>query len=216
MKTSACAFVVACAGTAATAQPALSIHFDNGLSEITVAPGSAVHVTVWATGMPALGTQIPWTTPPGTGQVGQYAGFLSALFNLHGSGGSWSNWGIAPGHGFVIPDPFPGVIPSGSNVNGINIGVGFSPPVTAPEFDMWFGTLTVGTTDVNLNALLQLTGSPPQLGFEVALSGIPPFPVSHFMSGLNGSAVIHVPAPAGVALLALGGVVAGRRRRVTP
>jgi hypothetical protein len=211
------ALIVVCAGAAACAQPALSIRFDNGLSEITVAPGSQVRVHVWTAGMPAVGTPIPWTTPPGTGQVGQYAGFLSAFFNLQGSSGSWSGATWVPP--FATPDPFPPHA-SGSNFNGIGVGVGFGPPVTAPEFELWYATLTVGGTDVQLNTLLQPVSTPPQVGFEVGLTGVlPGMPSvigSHFVTALNGSAVIHVPAPAGVALLVLGGVVAGRRRRVTP
>ncbi|MCC6661523.1 MAG: hypothetical protein IT437_11625 [Phycisphaerales bacterium] len=205
--------IAACLSSRAVAQPSMAIRFDNGLSEITVAPGSQVHVRVWATGMPALGAQIPWTTPPGTGQIGRYEGFLSVLFRINGSGGSWSGIGVAPGHGF--PGwPGGGGSPQGSNVTGINIGVGFNPPVTDPEFDLWYGTITVASTDVQLSTLISLTGAPPQLGFEVALSGImPPLNVSQFVATLNGAAVIHVPVPGGLSVLALGCCTLGRRRR---
>jgi hypothetical protein len=202
----------ALSSAAAVAQPALSIRFNNGLSEITVAPGTVVPVAVWATGLPAVGTQVPWTTPPGTGQSGSYAGFLSILFNLTATGGIWSNGEAAPGHGFPFGTFAPH--PSTHQHLGINLGVGFNPPVTLPEFDLFYTSITVGTTDVHLDALQQLTSSPPQSGFEVGLSGIAPFPmVSHFITTQNGAAVIHVPSPAGGLMLGVAGLLATRRRR---
>jgi hypothetical protein len=218
MKTRAILALTALAGAAsmAVAQPALQFRLNGTNSNtVSVAPGAAVNVAVWAVGMPAVGTSMPWTTPPGTGQAGQYAGFLSALFNVSGDSGSWSNNTIAPP--FVGP-PFgnPGVI-AGSNVNGINTGVGFNPPVTGSEFMLWSGTLTVGSSTVNLAATLQPTSSPPQTGFEVALNniipGAPTLIVSHFIQTGNATGTINVPAPASLALLGLGGLVAGRRRR---
>lgn len=216
MKTRAILALTALAGTAgmAIAQPATQIRFSNGTNEITVAAGAAVPVSIYAVGMPNVGTSIPWTTPPGTGQAGQYNGFLSVLMDMQASGGSWSGPTIPGGMGYQVP-PFgnPGT-PSGSNVTGINIGVGFNPPVTGNEFILWSGTITVGAADVNLSTLIKATGNPPQTGFEVALGGIiPGLNVSHFVQTANGTGVIHVPAPASLALLGLGGLVAGRRRR---
>src|SRR5690349_4540234 len=114
--------VVAMAGFvtgAVQAQPGTAIRFDNGTNAINVAPGAQVNVRVFATGMPNVGTNIPWTTPPGTGQIGQYAGFLSVLFDMRGvttGTAVWSQQTIGPL--FFPPGGNPGS-PSGTNVNGI-------------------------------------------------------------------------------------------------
>lgn len=91
-----------------------------------VFPGEQVPIQVWAVGLPSVGTSIPWTTTPGTGQAGTYQGFASAIFNVHASTGAWSNpmVSIPP----FIGSPFGnhGVV-SGPNVHNINAGVGFNP-----------------------------------------------------------------------------------------
>lgn len=223
MKTRAILALTAVAGVAAAVNaqgPALEIRFSNGTNAITVLPNASVPVQLWAVGLPAVGTQMNWTTFPGTGQAGSYAGFASVLTNLNGSAGTWqptSPASIAPP--FVGP-PFgnPGVA-AGSNVTGINIGVGFNPPVTGSSFLLWTGTIDVGnpgTGVVNLATTIQPVGAPPNgpnTGFEVQLSGILGLNVSHFIAAGNATGVITIPAPASLALLGLGGLVVGRRRR---
>jgi len=202
---------VACA---AEAQPATEIRFANGTNAITVAPGSAVPVSVYATGLPSVGSNIPWTTFPGTGQNGYYQGFASVLMNVNATGGAWS--------GLTLPPPFANLwgsagTPVGSNVHGINLGVAFNPPVTGHALLLWQGTLTVGTESVSLATAIQPVGAPPNgphLGFEVQLD-IGPSPVfySHFLATTNGSGVITVPGPGGLALLGLVGLLGARRGR---
>lgn len=221
MKTRAILALTALAAAAGTAvaQPALRVEFSNGTNAISVAPGTAVPVSIYATGLPAIGTAIPWTTNGGTGQPGQYAGWNSVLMNMNGTTtgtASWSGMTIAPG--FAGP-PFGNAgTASGTNVTGINIGVAFQPPVTTADFLLWSGTVTVGNENVNINPAIQPTGAPPQgpyTGFEVSLSGvIPNLLVTHFIQTSNGlGGTITVPAPASLALLGLGGLVAARRRR---
>lgn len=217
MKLMACLAGVSVSAGVVAAQPALAIRFDNGQSEITVAPGSQVQVQVWVTGMPAVGTPIPWTTPPGTGQIGEYEGFLFTFFNIMGTTtdtATWSGLGFPSGYGLPLPPDPPHGWPSGPNVLAINAGVGFNPPITLQDFPLWYGTLTVGSADVHIETALQPSGLPSQVGIEVALSGIDPqFNVSQYLTTLNGSAVIHVPAPAGLIVLGLGALGAARRRR---
>ena len=221
MKTRAILALTALAAAAGTAvaQPTLVVRFSNGTNAINVAPGTAVPVQIFASGMPAVGTNIPWTTGGGTGQIGQYAGYVSSLFNVNGSTtgtATWSGLTIAPP--FVGP-PFGNAgTAAGTNVNGVNIGVGFNAPVTGGEFLLWSGTVTVGSQNVNINPALQPVGAPPNgpyTGFEVALSGIiPNLIVTHYVQTSNGlGGTITVPAPASLALLGLGGLVAARRRR---
>lgn len=221
MKTRAILALTAVAGVAAAVNaqgPALEIRFSNGTNAITVAAGASVPVQLWAVGLPAVGTAMNWTTFPGTGQSGTYAGFASVLTNLNGTGGTWqatSPASIAPP--FVGP-PFgnPGVA-AGSNVTGINIGVGFNPPVTGNSFLLWSGTIDVGAVNVSLATTIQPVGAPPNgpnTGFEVQLANTGlPLNVSHFIATTNGTGLITVPAPASLALLGLGGLIVGRRRR---
>lgn len=218
MRTHAVVALIAVGGVACSvvAQPSMAIRFANGTNAITVAPGSQVLVRVFATGMPDIGTPIPWTTPPGTGQIGQHAGFVGAYFNMKGTTtgtASWSNLGFPPGMGLPLPPDPPHGFPSGTNVHAISASVGFNPPITGNEFQLWYGTITVGSANVLLHTDFFPVGLPPQTGFEVALSGILPMNVSQFVQTLNGSALITVPAPAGLALLGLGGLVGARRKR---
>jgi hypothetical protein len=215
MKGCASALFVACAGAATVAQPALSIRFDNGTNSTSTAPGASVPVSIYAVGMPSLGDLFCFKC----GSVGipfpaSYAGFLSVSMNLNGvtsGGASWS--------GLTTPPPFVGPpfgnpgIASGASVLGIATGVGFGAPVTGTDILLWQGTLTVGSADVSLATALQPVTNPPRTGFEFALDIGLPFLVSDIFSAGNGSAVIHVPGPSVVAVLALGGFVAARRRR---
>jgi hypothetical protein len=144
--------------------------------------------------------------------MGAYGGFLSVFFNLRATSGAWSNLWVEPNVGLPPEPPIGHIV--GSNVNGIQPYVGFGPPITLPEFPMWHGTLTIGDADVTLTTLLQPTSFPPQIGFEVALTGIPTFPiVNQCLVTLDGSAVIHVPGPSVVVVLGFGGFAAARRRR---
>lgn len=201
-----------CAAAAAVAQPATAILFSNGLSEITVEPGTAVLVTVYATGLPNVGTPIPWTTPPGTGQLRPYAGFASVLMNLHGTGSiNWSGLSTPPP--FVGP-PFgtPGQA-IGPSVTGIHTSIGFNHAVAGSVIPLWSGTVTVGAQDVLL-ATEVLPYFSPLVGFEMHVDGAPsPLNYSHIMAATNGSAVIHLPSPAAAVIIGIAGLGAARRRR---
>lgn len=196
-------------GAVACAQPAAVIRFSNGSSTIEASPGEQVPVWIYATGLPDVGTPIPWTTPPGTGQVGQYAGFASVLMNLDATGGSWSNLMVGPG---FMPGGA-GVV-SGSSVLGINPEIFLNPPIPGFEVLLWRGTFTMPNTSAALQVSMQPPG--PGAGFQVALSGILPPPLSapQHLPTLNGSGQVLIPpAPAGVAAFAFAGVLAAWRRR---
>jgi hypothetical protein len=72
----------------------------------------------------------------------------------------------------------------------------------------------VGKADVSLTAVIQPVGNPPMIGFEGAFEAGLPLLLSEFISASNGAAVIHVPGPAGMAVLGVGGLIIARRRRV--
>jgi hypothetical protein len=212
MKTRAILALTAVAGIAsvANAQAGLAIRFSNGTNAITVAPNAAVPVQVWAVGLP-IGSVIPWTSGGGSGAPGTVVGFESVLFNLLGSGGTWSGGAINLASGL---SPLSGAgTAAGSNYNNINPGIAFNPPIAQTSFMLWSGTLTVGSSNVNLNTLILPVGAPPETGIAVSLNTGLPFNVQQFIQSANGTGTITVPAPASLALLGLGGLVAGRRRR---
>lgn len=221
MKTRAILALTAVAGLAAVANAqnngngALSFAIGNN----NLAPGQSTTVTVSAT-FNAVGSTLPWTTNGGTGQMGTVNGFNSAVFGVTGAGtgsGTWSNLTLGPG---LVAPPFgnPGVI-AGMNVGNINAGVGFGAPIANQPVVLWTGTFTAGNLGVvNLATAFVAVGSPPNgpyQGLEIALGGIVPgLNVTHYINTTNASgAITIVPAPASLALLGLGGLVAARRRR---
>lgn len=201
------------AGASAGAQPATEIRFANGTNAITVEPGAAVPVTVYATGLPLVGTQIPWTTAPGTGQLGYYQGFASTVMNVIATSGTWSGLAIAPPLLPGSPWGSPGTA-AGSSVWGINATVGFNQPVTGQAVALWHGTLTVGDSDVALSTAMMPMWNPPVMGFEVQIS-VPPLAinVTHFFPVTDGTAVITVPSPSAVVLIGSGVLLCAQRRR---
>lgn len=219
MKTVAIALVTAGAlHSAASAQPATEFRFENGTNEVTAAPGSSVLVSVYVTGLPALGTSMLWTTPPGTGQHAYYGGFKGSFFNVRAASlGSvaWSNLTIPPGMGFLPPPTGSAGHQSMNDVVGIAIGVWYNAPVTRQEFLLWQGTATVGASDVFMatDTVAPLPGLPAYRGFWVGLAGIHELQVDHVLPMNEGFGVIHVPAPGALALLPLAGLFTTRRRR---
>ncbi|MCC6660900.1 MAG: hypothetical protein IT437_08440 [Phycisphaerales bacterium] len=175
-------------------------------------------VSVYVTGLPAPGTPIPWTTPPGTGQIRPYVGFQASEFNVRAASfGSvaWSNLTIPPGMGFQLPPFGAAGHQVFQDVLDIGIGVGFNPPVTQQEFLLWQGTVTVGGSDVSMatETLAPIQSMPQLRGFDVQLQGTVGLNYEHVMAMSEGFGVIHVPAPGGLALLPLAAFVTARRRR---
>ena len=169
----------------------------------SLAAGATAQITVLCAFTPGVGQNV--TTSLGALPV---MGLESGGFSIVGSGGSWS------GLSLLAPVNFPfgttvGTV-AGGNVTGAIWGTGFVPPAvpsTVNPTPIWRGTFTMP----NANVTLTLTGNgqgglwagPHSSGLAVVANG----------AQAGAQATILVPAPASLALLGLGGLVAARRRR---
>ncbi|MFM9997027.1 MAG: PEP-CTERM sorting domain-containing protein [Phycisphaerales bacterium] len=220
MKTRAILALTAAAGLAGVANAQETAQYIIGVSAATISPGQSVNVSVSASYAPGVGANAVWNTLGGTGQTGTVAGFSLAVFNLLGNAaagvsGSWSNLVIGPG---FSPFANAGTI-AGNNVNGAEIGTGFGPPLaTAPTTNpvlLWTGTWTAsaasGVGAMNLTASA-LNGGLVHIWLQGGTVGA--FASEDAWGVTNGQGTFSViPAPASLALLGLGGLVAARRRR---
>ncbi len=153
-----------------------------------------------------------------TFQVARSPGFASARFSVHAAEPGWGDLELLPVQlpPMPIPPPYPdplgrtpGVI-IGGDITGARVGqLHFPPPLIADPrspLPVWVGEFTITDFTARTIALSTLTEDfvchPPPVGEPIR----PPV--------VEGSGVIHViPAPAGLALLGLGGLAAARRRR---
>ena len=214
------ALVAATLGLAvsASAQPALEIRFDNGTSEITVEPGATVRASVYAEGLPPLGSYIPWHTANVPYPV-RYWGVNAAYFDILATDGVWTSPTLPSGMGYMGP-PFasPGT-PTGATVTGVRATVGFNPPIMTPTVLLWQGDLTVGTRDVDLRTefrdLVPLYWSypTPLMGIEVAVDWGGSLLEWDVLPAQDAFGVIHVPGPASTALGLAWAVAVSRRPR---
>ncbi len=227
MKTRAIMTLVAVAGAAVAANAqtggtaTYSIQFSNGTNSISLTAGQSTSVSVFVSFDPGLGASYGTALP----LQGVILGANNGGFSIGGvgSGGGSGNFGVLPGAGhpsLMAPYNFlPGVATNqgtaaGNNLNGVLWGHQFifSPvhPLPANPAKVWEGTFTMvtnGQVDFSFNGMA-LTGIDVSSG-PVAAGAIPW--VADFASS-GGTAVI-TPAPASLALLGLGGLVALRRRR---
>jgi hypothetical protein len=193
--------LVAVAGIAgvASAQTATMTVTADGTNAVTVNPGESVNINA----------ELSWT-----GAV-QFAGVKGAI-RVEGNGGAGSNFtsdfpaglqvlygafngGSREGMDFAItPALFTGgtIIPPSGNSSGVTIG-----NYTLDTTGMAAGTYNVGweAEPTAPSVRLYLTTTSP--GFVEA------------QSTYIGATITIVPAPASLALVGLGGLVAGRRRR---
>lgn len=217
MKTRAILALVAVAGTAVAANAqntaTYSIVFNsagavsgNGTNNIQVNPGSVVTATVFVTINPGIGAMVG--NPPGAVQ-----GLSDGGFSISGGTGAGS-WAAGPS--LVAPYNFPlgtnAGTPAGGNVNGVLWGLGFllqlpHPSPNSPD-DVWTGTFNAGAALGVSNFTftgLATTG--------VFYGGPIPAVLGYTSNAGAGGSISVVPAPASLALLGLGGLVAARRRR---
>lgn len=225
MKTRAILALTAVAGLAGVANAQETAQYIIGVSSATVAPGGSVDVSVSVLYTPGLGGTAVWNTLGGTGQIGTVAGFSLAVFNLMsnpaaGVSGSWSNIAFNPLFSIFST---PGTI-AGNNVNNANIGTGFGPPLSAPvngsPLALWTGTWTasaasgVGAVGLITDALQGSPAHPNTVHVWLGSTVIGQFTVEDAWGVTDGQGSFSViPAPASLALLGLGGLVAARRRR---
>ncbi|MEZ6232668.1 MAG: hypothetical protein R3B68_00620 [Phycisphaerales bacterium] len=192
--------LVAIAGLAgvAAAQPAATVVTSvNGGASATVAPGATISVASvvsWTGGVQFAGIQ---GGPTVQGNAGAGSNFTSAftagtLVNLGSfNGGSRTGMDIA-----VTPAVFTGgfIVPPSGNSSGINLAA-YDLVINDP-----------GTYTINWVA----PGSAPNVRIFVTTS-TPAFTEAN--TTYRGATITVTPAPASLALVGLGGLVAGRRRR---
>lgn len=187
----------------------------SGTNAITVPHGAPVHAVVSVLIDPDIGALSP---------IGPVWGIADGGFTLSGSGvaglGSWGNLTVPAPYNFLYGIATTSGTVAGYNVHGAIWGTGGpwvlpvpTPPgpITNPD-DVWSGTFTAsltntGTLNFTFTGLAQTNvwmGYPGTFPLGTAFQNVP---------GPGGSITI-IPAPAGIALLGLGGVAALRRRRM--
>ena len=197
-------FAAAGIGAAALAQTP-SFVYTLEVANPNLAPGQTTTVTALCGFQPGVGQLV--STPIGPRPV---LGLSSGMFNIVGSGGSWS--GLA----LIAPFSFgnwPGIA-VGNNVNGVIWGNGFGPPLgvvsTVNPTPVWLATFTAPAVPG------PITLTPIPVGNHGVWAGFPgEFSVESISSQTSGvQAVINViPTPAGLALLGVGLLAAAQRRR---
>jgi uncharacterized protein (TIGR03382 family) len=233
MKTRAIVGIVALAGTAFAAQAQEMVTFSWAFTEVLantttpvanpnglIEPGEGAELRLSVSFTPAVGGAITYTPPPGTGN-GTVGGLASIFFDLSasaGHNGTFHNitrlgaWGIG-GVGSIEANgvtaaqagqfPLPGQTANPANpINNI-----WRVRWTPNSYENRVVTFTAGKAAASSG-----TGA----GLYIEYGGDPEDPayVSKQVAGNFGSAQITViPSPSSLALLGLGGLVVGRRRR---
>ena len=164
--------------------------------------GQTTTITILCQFTPGVGGIV--NTPIGPRPV---LGLSSGSFNVVGAAGGWGGLALQAPYNF-IGTTVGGI--AGGNVNGAIWGNGFGPPLgtvsTVNPTPLWTGTFTYPGG----NVLLQVNG----VGNHGVWAGNPgEFSVESLSTAVQGGSITLIPAPATLALLGLGGLVASRRRR---
>jgi hypothetical protein len=170
-----------------------------------MAPGATASITILCGFTPGVGGIV--NTPIGPRPV---LGLSSGSFNIVGTvnGSAFSSLALFAPYNFIGTTTGAA---AGSSVAGAIWGNGFGPPLgtvsTVNPTPLWSGTFTQGNTATTL----QLN----PVGAHGVWAGNPgEFAVESLSTATQGAnVIIDVPAPASLALLGLGGLVAARRRR---
>jgi PEP-CTERM motif len=219
--------VTAGAAAAANAQPpgiaTYSLQCGNGENTIILGPGQSTTVSVFVSFDPGIGAQVGTAMP----LQGEVLGLNNGGFSITGtpSGGNATGGFGQPQQLFpYIPPPGPAPFPTqgtsvGNSHNGVLWGHQFifTPVHPLPENPgkVWTGifTMAAGSTSGQINLAftgLSLTGIDVSRG-PISQGAIPW--VADFASSPGVGGTIFVPAPATLALLGLGGLLAFGRRR---
>ncbi len=227
---SPCLLAWAALATAAEAQTlgtaTYHIRFGNGSNQVFLAPGESTTVTVLVSFNPGIGAIIG-SAPPLQGPV---LGLNDGAFSITGapSGGATGNFAVLPGANhpsLVAPYNYlPGVgampgTPAGNSLNGVIWGMGFvvwpPHPLPANPGTVWKGTFTVSAASGPGQIDLAFTGLGDTGILAVMTASTNNFTwIATFSSSPGaGGTIFTIPAPAGLALLGFGGLVAPRHRR---
>ncbi len=206
--------VLAVAGLAAAtnAQPIETLTYSVEWDLASISSGAntgGVYVTI----TPDIGTTTAWNTKPGTGQAGKLMAFASSIMNLlntqNGTNGALT-WSVPTD---VNAANLPGTDDGAGGIKLSQAGQ-FGPPVNPTPntkqkvkiLDLKWTLGVLGNYDVSY-ATQSTSG---KVFLDVGLSAW----VGENAVKVDGKGGFSVtPAPASLALLGLGGLVAGRRRR---
>ncbi|MFN0131150.1 MAG: PEP-CTERM sorting domain-containing protein [Phycisphaerales bacterium] len=197
-------------------------------------PGEGVRFAIRATIAPGIGSTATYTPPPppGTGTIAGLGSIFLDLIGTNFNGGTWSTitrnaatnpGGIAGGGNWTLGAP--GTGQANGDITAVQAGQFVLPGSTAnslnPIGNIWRGTWTpsnyTGRT-VSLAAVAAaaagMNHSSILIQYGVDANGDPQY-VGKFIGGsFGGSGNIQIaPAPSSLALLGLGALAAGRRRR---
>jgi hypothetical protein len=218
---------IAGAAVAANAQTGgvatYSLQFSNGTNVISLLPGQSTTVSVFVSFNPGLGAPYG-TAPPLQGFV---LGANNGAFSITGtpSGTASGTFGVLPGTGHPSLMPPYNFLPGIATNQGTSTGLSHDGVIWGHAFlfiqqwafnpaKVWEGTFTV-TSAGNITFAftgLAATGIDVSSG-PVSVGAIPW--VAEFATSPGVGGMIVIPAPASLALLGLGGVIAVRRRRGT-
>ncbi len=211
MKTRALS-VLAIVGLASAAQAQETLTYVIEWANASISQGSNTGA-VYAILDPVVGTKTTWNTPPGTGQAGTIMAFASSIFNTTGVQNATKGtlaWTVPTD---VNAANKKGTDDGAGGITGTNAGQ-FGPPVnTNPNvgnkvklLDLTWTITTAGNYTVEY-AIKSTSG---KVFLDVGLASW----VGENATRTDKGASFNVtPAPASLALLGLGGLVAGRRRR---
>jgi hypothetical protein len=214
MKTRAIFALAAAAGMATVASAQEGMTFSIKWDKAVVNNGEVQTGSVWATFTPPIGSNTNWNTPPGSGQPGTVEAFASSqghLLNiLNGTAGTLA-WTVPSAVNLANK---PGTPDGNGGISTTQAGQ-FGPPANpTPLLDNPIKILDLMWTPSNYSAktvTYKFDGTSAKLWLDVGLQAW--VGENAIITDSGNTSFEVVPAPATLALLGLGGLVAGRRRR---
>ena len=218
--------------TGSTLTYTLGVTVIGGNAALPLEPGESalVQLNVSMSGQNTTATYTPPSPAPGSGTIrGIGSGFIDFQGTANNGGnanGTWNTDFVNPGLG-PIADTWDLVGPggwgtpanSGSNLTNIQFrqfpvspgAIVTTNPVNLMYQALWTpGSYANRTVTFNIVAALASQGNPSSVMFKTStttLAGV------NCLSAFNGVSFAVIPAPSSLALLGLGGLVVGRRRR---
>ena len=214
MKTRAIFALAAAAGMATVASAQEGMTFSIKWDKAQVNNGEVQTGSVWATFTPGAGSTTNWNTAPGTGQSATVKAFASSQGHLLGVLNA-----TAGTLAWTVPSALniankPGTSDGNGGINGTQAGQ-FGPPANQnPILDNPIKILDLMWTPSDYNAktvTYKFDGTSSKIWLDVGLQAW--VGENAIITDSANASFEVVPAPATLALLGLGGLVAGRRRR---